>query len=122
MRSVLAFLGDIWPSIAATILAALGSFLSLGMLGLVLYYVVSPALNLAFPPLDAWDQTVVWPVIIAAPLVWSPVFVPAGILNRHLSRSGWTRPRRIVVYAAIIWLAAVASWWLILSVNPDVWQ
>lgn len=121
MRSFFAFLGDIWPSIVATILVAVASFVSLGMVGLVQYYLASPALNLAFPPLEAWDQSVVWPMLIGAPLLWSPAFFVAGIVNRRLSRSGWQRARRIAVYVGIVWLAAVASWSLLLSVNRDVW-
>ena len=122
MRKLVSVLGDIWPSLVASVLAAFGAFLSLGVLGLLLYYLVSPALDLVYPPLEAWDQTVVWPLIVAAPLLWSPSFVVAGLLNRRLKIGGWRRASRIFVYVALVWFAALGSWWIILSVNSGVWQ
>lgn len=122
MRAALRRLADIRLSIAATFLAAIGAFLSMGVLGLALYAPVSPALGLAFPPLEDWDQSLVWPVLIAAPLLWSLAFVPAGLVNRRLKRAGWRRARRILVYAALLWLAAFLSWCLVLALNESVWR
>lgn len=122
MRAFLRLLVDIWPSIVAALLAAVGAILSMGLLGLVLYHLVSPVLNLAFPPLSAWDQSLVWPVVLAMPLPWSPSFILAGVVNRQMMRRGWTRRRRIALYVAIVWLAALASWWGMLVANPPLWR
>jgi hypothetical protein len=51
------------------VVAATGAILSFGMLGLLLYYLVPPPLNLGFPPLKQWDQSVIWPLIIGAPIL-----------------------------------------------------
>ncbi len=122
MRTSLRVLADIWPSLVAALLAAAGAFLSLGTLGLLLYHLVSPALSLWFPPLGAWDQSLVWPVIVAVPLLWAPAFILAGIANRQVKQRGWTRAGRIPLYLAIVWLAALAVWAVVLAANPTLWR
>lgn len=122
MRAALRLLADIWPSIVATFLALLGAFLSMGLLGLILYHLVSPGLNLVYPPLTQWDQSQVWPVMLAMPLPWSPSFIVAGLVNRRVERKGWARRSRIPLYVAIIWLAALVTWLGLLAVNPTVWN
>lgn len=122
MSSVLAWLRDTWPSILTGFLVALGGFLSMGILGLAQYYLVSPALNLGFPPLEKWDQSVVWPLIIVAPILWSPTFLLAGTLNTRLKRAAWARGKRVLAYLAILWLGAAAAWWFLLITNESVWR
>lgn len=122
MRAAVRFLADIWPSLVAALLAAVGGFLSLGTLGLLLYHLVSPALTLRFPPLPAWDQSLVWPVIVAVPVLWAPSFILAGVVNRQVKRRGWTRTSRIPLYLAIVWLAALAAWAAMLAANPTLWR
>jgi hypothetical protein len=122
LRTILSFLGDIWQSILATFLVAIGGFLSMGVLGILLYHLVAPVLNLGFPPLHEWDQSLVWPLVLAMPILWAPAFLPAGIVNRQLRFADWQRWKRILVYLGIIWLAALASWWLLLVLNPTVWR
>lgn len=122
MRAFFACLRDIWPSILATVMVASSGFMTMGMLGLLQYYMVSPALNWGFPPLEAWDQSVVWPVLIVAPMVWSPAFLLAGLLNRRLKLGGWGRWPRVLAYLAVLWVAALAAWWLVLVLNERVWR
>lgn len=122
MPAALRFLSDIWPSLVAVLLAAVGAFLSMGLLGLVLYYLVSPVLNWWFPPLDAWDQSLVWPVIIAMPILWAPAFIVAGVANQHAKLRGWSRRIRIALYLTIIWLASVIAWAALLAANPTLWR
>lgn len=119
--TVLRVLRDIWPSLVAALMAAMGGFLSMGLLGLVLYHLVSPILNLRFPPLEAWDQPLVWPLIIAMPVVWSPAFVVAGLVNRWATRRGRSRRTRIPLYVAIVWAAALAVWWMLIAGNAPLW-
>ena len=59
MRLLMRVVLDIWPSLLAALFSAIGAFLSMGLLGLVLYYLVSPVLNGWFPPLASWDQSLV---------------------------------------------------------------
>ena len=113
---------DLWPSFAIALLTVVGAFLSMGMLGLALYFLVSPVLNLWFPPLDVWNQSLVWPVIIAVPIVWAPAFVVAGIVNRQTKQRGWSRRGRIALYLGIIWLAAILAWLILLPANPTLWR
>ena len=122
MSPVLRLLTDLWPSALLSLVAAVGAFLSMGMLGLVLYYLVSPLLNVWFPPLEAWDQSQVWPVIIAMPIVWAPAFLIAGIVNRQTKLRGWSRRARIALYIGILWLAALAAWLVLLPANPTLWH
>jgi hypothetical protein len=121
LKSIVSLLIQLWPSILCMVAAAAGAVLSFGMLGLLLYYIVSPALNLGFPPLAQWDQSVVWPLIIGAPILWSPSFLPAGLLDRGLRNRGWSRSRRVPAYLLVLWLAGLASWWFVLAVNPVAW-
>ncbi len=109
-------------SILATLAAALGAFLSMGMLGLLLYAIVSPVLGLGFPALDAWDQTAVWPLTIAVALLWAPAFLVAGGVTLALQRRGWRRRARVAVYVGVLWLAALLSWAGLLLLNPEVWR
>lgn len=122
MSPVLRFLTDLWPSALLLLVAAVGAFLSMGLLGLALYYPVSPLLNVWFPPLEAWDQSQVWPVIIAMPIVWAPAFLIAGIVNRQTKLRGWSRRARIALYIGILWLAALAAWLVLLPANPTLWH
>jgi hypothetical protein len=122
MRSAIRIVADIWPSLVAAVLLIVGAFLSMGLLGLVVYHLASPALNLWFPPLDNWDQSSVWPVIIAMPIAWSPAFIVAGVINRQTKTHGWTRKTRIPLYLAIVWCAAIAVWSAILIANPALWR
>jgi hypothetical protein len=115
-------LAAIWPSLVAALLVAVGAVLSMGLIGLVLYYLASPALTVWFPPLAAWDQSLVWPAIIAAPIVWAPAFVLAGVLNDRFARRGWRRRRRILLYLGVLWLWAVAAWSVVLIANPTLWR
>ena len=122
MSPIFRFLVDLWPSFVIALLAMVGAFLSMGMLGLALYYLVSPVLNVWFPPLDVWDQSLVWPVIIAMPILWAPAFIVAGIVNRQTKLRGWSRRARIALYLGIIWLAALLAWLILLPANPTLWR
>ena len=122
MSPALRFLTDLWPSVLLALVAVAGAFLSMGMLGLVLYYPVSPLLNVWFPALEAWDQSQVWPIIIAMPVVWAPGFLVAGIVNRQTKLRGWSRRARIALYFGILWLAALLAWLVLLPANPTLWR
>jgi hypothetical protein len=122
MQSALRLLSDIRWSILGFVLAAIGAFLSMGLNGLALYWLASPVLNLFFPPLDDWDQAVVWPFIIMVGLLWSPFFLLAGIATRSLNKRGTTPARRRAAYVLVLWLGAVAVNAILLLLNPTLWS
>ncbi len=74
------------------------SFLSLGMLGYVLYYAAYPVVGMAYPPLTAWRPDTVWPLIVGAGLVWSFSFIPAGVIDHALAGRGVARVQRNISY------------------------
>jgi hypothetical protein len=108
--ALLHYLWSIKWSLAGFAAAILASFLSLGMLGYVLYYLAYPIVGLAYPPLTAWRPDAVWPLIVGAGIVWSLSFLPAGVLDHALAARGTSSARRKISYLLILWIGAVAAW------------
>ncbi len=97
---------------------ALGlGFFSMGALGLLLYYAVSPVLGLRFPGEAAWHGDWVWPAAIASGMVWAFGFLAAGAVDRRLAGSKTGSGVRGVVYVVLLWGWALAIWGVILGVN-----
>jgi hypothetical protein len=107
-RSILAFV----------ITLALG-LLSMGILGLALFYPVYPLLVPFFGHPDDWHGDWVWPSVIVAGMGWSFSFLVAGLLNRRLELAGWRTLFRQVVYVAVLWLGAALIWLIILLANDQ---
>lgn len=99
--------------ISFIITLALG-LLSMGFLGIGIYYVVSPLLNLKFPDLDSLHGDWVWPALILAGMFWSFGFLIAGWVYLHLTRFDWTRMTKVLAYIFILLLWALIIWALIL--------
>jgi hypothetical protein len=78
------------------------SFLSLGMLGYVLYYAAYPVVGMAYLPLTAWRPDTVWPLIVGAGLVWSFSFIPAGVIDHALAGRGVARVPRNISYLVVL--------------------
>ncbi len=108
-RSILAFV----------VMLALG-LLSMGALGLALFYSVYPLLVPFFGDPNDWHGDWVWPSVIVAGMGWSFSFLAAGLLNRRLEQAGWGAVYRKLVYAAILWLGAAMIWFLLLLGKPFV--
>jgi hypothetical protein len=104
-------------SLAAAVASLALSILSFGMLGYVLYYLAYPVVGSIFPPLPSWRPDAVWPLIVAAGMLWSLSFLPAGIVDRELSTRGTPGLRRKLSYLAILWFGAVAAWLILLAVD-----
>jgi hypothetical protein len=104
-------------SIIAFVVALGLGLLSMGALGLLLYYAVSPVLRLRFPGEDAWHGDWVWPAAIASGMVWAFGFLAAGAVNRRMAAKNAGPGVRRVVYAALLWVWALAVWGVILQVN-----
>ena len=95
---------------------ALG-LLSMGFLGIGLYYIVSPILRLNFPPLDSLHGDWAWPALIMSGMAWSFAFPVAGWVYMHLSRFDWTRMTKVLAYIFILLLWDLILWALILGSN-----
>lgn len=94
----------------------------MGLLGLVAYHLVSPVLDMWFPPLSEWDQSSVWPVLVVMPLLWSPAFILSGVINMEIRRRGWTQSVRVALYLITIYFSAVIAWSFLLNANPTLWH
>ncbi len=99
--------------IGFVITMALG-LLSMGFLGIGIYYIVSPILNQKFPDLDSLHGDWVWPALILAGMFWSFGFLIAGWVYLYLSRFKWSKSILISIYIFILLLWALLIWTLIL--------
>lgn len=97
--------------------AILLSFLSLGMLGYVLYYIAYPIVGVLYPPLSAWRADAVWPLIVGAGVVWSLSFLPAGVVDHALTTRGVSPAGRKFSYVLVLWIGAVAAWLFLIATN-----
>lgn len=116
----MAFLHYIWSlkwSLAAGVAAVLASFLSLGMLGYVLYYLAYPVVGFVYPPLPTWRPDTVWPLIVGAGIVWAPSFLVAGVIDHALRVRGVSALRRRISYVVVLWIGAVAAWSFLIAVS-----
>ena len=114
---VLHYVWSLKWSVAGCAGAILASFLSLGMLGYVLYYLAYPVVGLVYPPLTAWRGDAVWPLIIGAGILWAPSFLVAGAVEHAMAGRGVSPARRTVAYLVVLWLGAAAVWLFLLATN-----
>ena len=93
--------------------------LSMGLLGAGLYVLVSPVTRLWFPPLDDWSGDWVWPAVIGVGMAWAPGWPLAAWVVRRLQRQGLAaRGLPLLAYAGVLWVWALAVWWLVLAHAP----
>lgn len=92
------------------------SIVSMGILGLVLYFPVS-FLFRAYPEHDSWHGDWVWPAIIGVGMFWSLGFLIAGTawhyLIDHISSVTVLR----VIYGIILYIWAALLWWVVIHKN-----
>ena len=69
-----------WSVLACVASLVLG-FVSLGLLGGLLYYPVAPMLLLCLPPFEAWTGDWVWPAMLEVSFLWPLGFLIAGELD-----------------------------------------
>ena len=98
--------------LACVVTLFLGLF-SMGFLGLLLYYMVSPILDLKFPDFDSLHGDWIWPAIILAGMVWAFGFLFAGSLylyiKEHTKLEG-SKFSLITTYAIVLFLWALIIW------------
>lgn len=104
-------------SLVGAVAAILASFLSLGLLGYVLYYLAYPVVGFVYPPLSAWRPDTVWPLIVAAGIVWAMSFPVAGVIDHTLAVRGTSAARRGLSYVLVLWIGAMAAWSLLIATN-----
>lgn len=114
---VLRYIWSLKWSLVGCAAAVLASFLSLGMLGYVLYYLAYPIVVFVYPPLTTWRGDAVWPLIIGAGIVWSLSFLVAGVVDHALAGHGVSAARRKIAYLVILWIGAVAAWLFLIATN-----
>ena len=115
--AVLRYVWSLKWSVAAGIAAIVLSFLSLGLLGYILYYAAYPIVGLVYSPMSAWRPDTVWPLIVGSGVVWSLSFLPAGALDRAFALRGVAVGRRRLAYLAVLWIGAVMAWLFLIATN-----
>ncbi|GGF87579.1 hypothetical protein GCM10007301_54310 [Azorhizobium oxalatiphilum] len=116
-RHLWAMRGSFLAAIGAVVLA----IVSFGYSSFLVYLPASPVLRLFWPPIWQAKGPWLWPVLVAAGILWPVSFLAAGILDEILKSRGRSRGLRRLAYVAVLWLGAVAAWGFLLHVNaaPD---
>ncbi|SEQ92802.1 hypothetical protein [Neolewinella agarilytica] len=88
-------------------------FISMGMLGAVLYYPVSFVLR-GYPWIDDLHGDWMWPAVIMIGMGWSFSFLFAGAAWHFLAPSIDSVVILRIIYGLILWAWAAFLWWWIL--------
>lgn len=96
--------------------AALG-LLSMGFLGVALYYLAYPVLYPMFGDFNDWTGPDVWPAIVWASLLWPISFPVAAWFDRKRQQESAGRAKRIFLYALTLWLGAAVTWIFVVSMQ-----
>ena len=107
-----------WSVLAFGVSQVLG-FVSLGLLGALLYYPVAPLLLLRFPPPGTWRGDWVWPAVLEVSFLWPFGFLIAAELDRRLARRQTPVLWRRIAYGGTLWLWLLAAWFLTLWLPPN---
>jgi hypothetical protein len=112
------------------LIALLLAFLTLGMTGIGLFFLVTPALNLLFGlkiPLDetgidqlkgnAIGADAMWPTIILVSMLWSVGFLLAGFVTNKTGLSKLAKPVKNFIYVFTLWTWALCLWAFVIKVG-----
>ena len=91
---------------------------SIGLLGQVIYWFVSPVLRLRFPPMRSWTGDWVWPALIYVSVLWPFGFLLAGWANKHVHELDWPRVIVCGVYVGVLLLWGLFLWLVALTLLP----
>lgn len=98
-------------SIVAGFIAGGFGLLSMGALGLALYYMSYPLHYPLFGDIETWEgKDLFWPSILWAGMLWGLAFPVAGWFDMRLARDARGAMMRRLVYLAILWLGAGLVW------------
>lgn len=109
------YLRSIKRSLIAFVVVATLGLLSMGFLGIGLYYRVFFALPSSYPNLNDARGDWVWPATIAVGMAWSIGFLFAGSIDRRLHAMQTRASLRPLVYLAVLWLWALLLWWFVFA-------
>lgn len=121
----------LWPSssvmrfsVIAFIVCLILSILSMGFLGVGLFYVASGAIGLFFSDIpnnmNTWRGDWVWPAMIAIPMLWSFGFLIAGKAFLYFQQLDWTNLTLRTSYIVILLFLNLLLWLvLLLNVRPE---
>lgn len=112
-------------SLIAFILSIIISLLSMGFLGIGLYYIAAAPLALLFPnipsDMNTWHGDWVWPAMIGIPMLWSCGFLIAGGVYLFLQKQDWTNLTLKTSYIVILLLWNLLIWLvLLMNVTPEM--
>ncbi len=122
----------LWPqtkvmrfSLIAFILSIIISLLSMGFLGIGLYYIAAAPLALLFSnvpsDMNTWHGDWVWPAMIGIPMLWSCGFLIAGAVYLFLQKQDWTNLTLKTSYIVILLLWNLLIWLvLLMNVTPEM--
>lgn len=105
-----------FSSIAMLTTFVLG-FLSMGLLGGVLYYLVAPITSLWLPHLNDLSGDWIWPALIGVGMIWGVGFLIAGIIDNKFVKKFANKLIRRLIYGLILWLTAFCLWAFTLYIN-----
>ena len=105
-------------SIIAFLIVLTIGLLSIGFLGLSLYYTVSFLFS-NYPHIDDWHGDWTWPAIIGIGMGWSFGFLFAGLVWHFLKKivkSAWLLR---FIYVLILWIWNALIWHLVIINNLE---
>lgn len=94
------------------------NYLSMGMLGLLLYYLAYPLYYPFFGNINDWHGEEVWPAAVVVGMAWPFSFLLARNVQRRLASRGAGTAARRLAYVGVVWLSAVLLWgWMLLTMD-----
>ena len=103
-------------SIIAFVITVVLGLISMGALGLVLYYPVS-FLFKKYPTLNEWRGDWVWPAAIAIGMFWSLGFAFGGVAWHYLGKYTSSKIMLYSTYLFLLWTWAAVLWFITLKNN-----
>ncbi len=100
-----------WAASSITMLCVfIIAFLSMGLLGMLLYYLVMPVTILWLPHLNELSGDWMWPAFIGIGMLWSFSFLIAGIIDHKWVKKVASKSTRRWTYLFILWFCAFILW------------
>lgn len=103
-------------SVIAFVATFILGFISMGILGGLLYYPVSIVLR-AYPWIDDLHGDWVWPAVIMIGMGWSFGFLMAGAAWHYLTDHIFSVVLLRVIYGVILYTWAAVLWWVVIHNN-----
>ena len=106
-------------SITCFAITLLAGLLSMGLLGQGLYYLISPILDLKFPPMKSWHGDWIWPVVLYVSILWPFGFLIGGWTYLSLIKFGWPKITLYGIYICILLIWDSFLWFIMLNWQPE---